>query len=254
MPGLRNLQETFMTAITSRDDTSFAHHLVETAGERRLNIYRNNLLGNLGGALTSAYPVVTKLVGEAFFSYAAEEYILRTPSRSGDLHRYGENFGDFLQAFPPAASLPYLPDVARLEWLCHRLYFAAEHAPLSLESLSCIPPDRYGELRFILHPACDLFRSPYPVDRIWAVNQDDYQGDLSVALDSGPCYLLVLRRGPLPAPLALPIGDWLFLHALQAGDGLNGACAAALKGDAGFDLGTALHRFVTESILVETLL
>ena len=57
----------------------------------------------------------------AFFGEAARQYIVGHPSLSGDLNDYGGEFAQFLAAYPHAADLPYLPDVARLEWAINNL-------------------------------------------------------------------------------------------------------------------------------------
>ena len=52
---------------------------------------------------------------------------LRTTSASGGLNELGGHLADFLPAFAPARELPYLADVARLEWLVHKAHYAADH-------------------------------------------------------------------------------------------------------------------------------
>ena len=66
------------------------------------------------------YPTVEQLVGAPFFRYAAHEFILAHPSKSGNLHDFGEDLPGFLAGFEPARALAYLPDCARLEWAWHR--------------------------------------------------------------------------------------------------------------------------------------
>src|SRR5512134_2655165 len=132
----------------------------------RLAIYRNNVVHNYCEALRAVFPVVERLVGEEFFGHAARRYALACPSRSGDIQAFGESFPEFLAALPGAAGLPYLRDTARLEWLVHEAFHAAEHPGVDLELLAGVPAERYPELRFALHPSCRLLASPYPVHRI----------------------------------------------------------------------------------------
>jgi hypothetical protein len=82
----------------------------------RIAIYRRTVFANYRNALAATYPVVKRLVGAPFFNTAVDSYVHAHPSASGDLNVYGDAFGDFLAAYPHAANLPYLPDVARLEW------------------------------------------------------------------------------------------------------------------------------------------
>jgi len=58
----------------------------------RARLYRDNALATLSGALAATYPVVRRLVGDAFFGEAARRHALAVPSRSGDLNAYGGTF------------------------------------------------------------------------------------------------------------------------------------------------------------------
>jgi hypothetical protein len=198
---LRELQERFAQAVLGRDDTVLGQHVLANGmtggmtGARRLQVYRNNTLASLTEALAAVYPVVRRLVGEAFFGYTAREYILAHPSVSGNLHDFGGEFAAFLARFPGAAELVYLPDVARVEWAYHQVFHEADPPPLDLAALAGVSPEHYGALRFRLHPASRLLTSPYPVLRIWAVNQEGFEGDQTVDLAEGGVKLLVIRRG-----------------------------------------------------------
>jgi hypothetical protein len=253
MNSLRELQLGFLQALFSRAGSDFVTQLVagEVNGEQRLDIYRNNTFTNLRNALHSAYPVVGRLVGEDFFNYAATEYIYHRPSTCGDLHSYGDRFAEFLQTFPPAAGLPYLADVARLEWACHTAFFAADHLPLDLQRLAEVPVEQYSALAFQLHPACRLLESAYPIDAIWHVNQEDYRGKQEVVLDQGGVKVLVRRPRHHAEVVALTESEWCFLEALASGDSLGTASARALHIAADFDLAGALQRFVDEVTLVD---
>ncbi|NMQ19699.1 DUF2063 domain-containing protein [Candidatus Competibacter phosphatis] len=94
MLALHELQRRFAAAVLDSDSSGFEHHIraAGLSGARRLRVYRNNTRLGLTGALEAVYPVVSKLVGEGFFRYAAAEYIARHPSRLGDLHEYGGFF------------------------------------------------------------------------------------------------------------------------------------------------------------------
>src|SRR5262249_59736878 len=77
-------------------------------------------LATLPAVLEPAYPVVSALVDRRFFGYAADAFIRRHPPAGARLGEDGADVPEFLAAFPPCAHLPYLPDVARLEWAVHR--------------------------------------------------------------------------------------------------------------------------------------
>jgi hypothetical protein len=141
-----------------------------------LEVYRRGMRGNHAGALTATYPVVTRLVGEAFFDEAARAYAAAHPSSSGDLNQYGGHFAAFLAAYPHAASLPYLPDVARLEWACHECEQAPDAAPFDFAALAAVAPAAHGGLRFTLHPSVRLVASAHPIVSIHAANAPERDG------------------------------------------------------------------------------
>ncbi len=251
MPSLHDLQLGFAEAVFDATASHFTQYIRANGltGARRLQVYRNNVFASLTSALQAVYPVVERLVGEGFFRHAADRYIRRYPSTSGNLHDFGCAFAEFLAGFKAAAALAYLPDVARLEWAHHLVFHAAEHPSLDLSALSAIRPDHHTA-RFHLHPASRLLASDYPVLRIWEVNQDGYTGDQCVDLAEGGVKLLVLRRGLAIELQTLGEGEYAFLNALAAPQDLGSACEAALGAEANFDPGACLQRHVARCTLV----
>lgn len=220
------------------------------SGQRRLQIYRNNVFASLTEALRDVFPVVARLVGEGFFSYAAHEYIVLHPSRTGNLHDFGAFFSSFLQEFQPAQALPYLPDIATLEWAWHGVFHAADHPPLSLDDLAQVPPERYPALRFRMTPASRLVSSDYPILRIWQVNQEDFAGEQTVDLDSGGDKLLAVRPENQVVVLPLSDGEFELLNVLAGGDSLDRACEAALAVEENLDIPSYLRAHVLSGALV----
>jgi len=184
MSELADLQRQFLMAITS-DGTSFdntqlsAAIVDQTHGiEKVLNVYRNNWRSNLRNALRVTYPVVERLVGAEYFDWMADKFIDAQPSQSGNLDNYGAEFPEFVRNFPGVEALPYLADVALFEFCVDAVMVAPEELP------SQLLPSR-------------LMTSPFPIHRIWQVNQEGWEGDDTVSLDEGAAYLLIQRRTAL---------------------------------------------------------
>jgi hypothetical protein len=173
------------------------------------------------------------------------------PSRSGNLDDYGAEFAQFLSEFPGAAKLPYLPDVARLEWEWQQVFNAAEHTPLAAKRLAQVPPRQYPQLQFTLHPAARLLASDFPVQRIWQVNQPDYDGDQSVDLRFGGVMLLIKRSGHRIEIEPLTRSEWTFLHALAEERTLAQSCELVFAMAPDFDVSATLRRFVADDVLVD---
>ncbi|HEY5863731.1 MAG TPA: DNA-binding domain-containing protein, partial [Casimicrobiaceae bacterium] len=190
MPDLAALERAFAAALTARsveaaDVTPFAGPAVRTRA--RLRLYRGNVQVNARHALANAHPVCARLVGADFFDGLAYEYAARTPSRSGDLNEYGAGFAGFLAAFPPVSEqVPYLPDVAKLEWLVHLAHYAADAPPFDAAVLAGIPAAQLGQARLVPAPATALVESRWPVASIWRAHVADDDHVPEVDLASGP--------------------------------------------------------------------
>jgi hypothetical protein len=230
-------------ALPPQTDMAYQNYSAATA----LDIYRNNYHGNLHDALAGAYPVIEQLVGRDFFRHMTRQFIGLHPPHSGNLHHYGAQMPAFVAAFEAAQTLPYLADVAALEWACHCAYFADDAAALDLGQLAQIAPGHYPAL--ILHTACELVCSGYPIAAIWHAHQPGASSDFHIDLDSGPCNALVSRRDDVVVVSELAQADAAWLKMIQSGTPLGAATDATQQRHPGFDLQAALLNLIAQDAL-----
>jgi hypothetical protein len=235
-----------MIALAQRQREFMESLLAPGGGEPRLEVYRRNMAENLHDALAAAYPVVQRLVGRAFFREAARRFARASPSASGDLNLFGEGFSLFLRSDDYAQSLPYLPDVARLEWACHESHRAPEAEPFDFAALARVAPELHGEIRFAAHPAVRLVESPYPIEALWAANQPDRDG--SPGREAGPDRVLVHREGHRVRVSRVERAEWVFLTRIAGGAALASACEGLSEAEAGSLLGATLARYVERGV------
>lgn len=214
-------------------------------GSVALGVYRNNYRGNLHDTLAGAYPVIEQLVGMEFFRQLTRKFIEAHPSLSGNLHHYGGQMAAFIAYFPPAQQLVYLPDVAALEWTCHRAYFADDNATLDIGKLAQVIPEQYPDLILQIHPACDVVHSRYPVAAIWHAHQPGAASDFHIDLNGGSCNALVFRREDVVQVRDLAEADAEWLSGIQSGSAFGAATAATLERHPDFDLQSALAELVS---------
>lgn len=201
---------------------------------RRFDVYRNNVYASLIDVLAGRFPMGQRLVGEEFFRAMARVYVEREPPRSPVLLRYGAGFADFVADFPPAAPVPYLADVARLEWAWHAAYHAPDATPLTLAELA---DAAHGaeHTPLTLHPSLHVVRSAYPVVTIWRLAARKGE-DEPARLPAGGEDALVVRPHLDVEVRRLTDGGAAFVLALQSGVTLHEAAAAALHAAPDFDL------------------
>lgn len=224
MPTLRELQHAVRHSIIELDDAEAIAYIaaIGISAQDRLSIYRNTFTQTLIRALRLSYPAVDRLVGAEFFAAAAGEFIVRQPPRSSYLDDFGGNFAAFLEQFAPAASVPYLSDVARLEWAVSCALHAPDATPLPLATLGVVDAADYARVCFIPHPSVALVHTVFPADAIWhAVLDDDDAALAAIELSSGPAWLIV-QRNPTGVDIArLDETLWNFVSALCAGRALG---------------------------------
>ncbi|MFZ5524292.1 MAG: DNA-binding domain-containing protein [Pseudomonadota bacterium] len=209
-----------------------------------IDVYRNNYRGNLHDALAGAYPVIEHLVGKDFFRRLTRAYIEQHPSRSGNLHHYGEQMAVFIADFLPAKQLVYLSDVAALEWACHSAYFAADAGTLDTGKLSRLGQEHYSNLVLVFHPACHVVHSRYPVADIWHAHQPGAPGDFHIDLDSGPSNALVIRKDDAVLVSELADADAEWLDNIRNGRTLGVATEVVIESHPDFDLQACLVNIV----------
>src|SRR6056297_1810129 len=204
---------------------------------RRVDIHRNNAAHTMAEALAATFPAVRKLVGDAFFAATAREYLAVDPPRSALLFRHGAGFGDFVEGFAPAASVPYLADIARVEWLRLRAFHAADAAPAGIEALGAVAPEALPATLLEPHPALGVVRSRFPVVAIWA---DVTGADDGRRVDMGVAETAAVTRPDMAVETrALDAATGAFLAAVATRRPLGEAAAAAAAEDP--DTGLATH-------------
>ena len=224
-------------------DPSYAKYSASIA----IEVYRNNYRGNLHDALAGAYPVIEQLVGKDFFRLLTRSYIEQHPSRSGNLHRYGEQLGPFVATFPPAKLLVYLAEVAALEWACHLAYFAPDAPMPDIQMLAQLEPEQYSRLTLLSHPATHVVRSSYPIAAIWQAHQPGSPEDFHIDLDSGPCVALVTRMHDVVQVSELTEAEAAWLSEIRAGIALGIATDNVLGSYPDFDVQAALANLMSLS-------
>jgi hypothetical protein len=210
---------------------------------RRLQIYRNNHFETLTNAMFAVYPVLAQLVSESFFRRLARGYIAEHPSRSGNVQRFGGRLAAYVARLPAAAGLPYLRDVAALEWACHEVYHAAADIVLAPLALLEVPAAEQPRLRLRLQRSSRLIASRFPILKIWQAHQTA-AGPASgpISLEDGAVRLLVTQRDLDVEFCVLATAEDRWLRALSSGATLAEASATALRIDAAFNLAGVLTR------------
>ncbi|MBB3196490.1 HvfC/BufC N-terminal domain-containing protein [Roseateles terrae] len=213
---------------------------------KRYNVYRNNVTVSLIAAVAAIYPAVQRIVGEDFFRAMARAHVRETPPSSPLLFDYGRAFPAFIAAYPYAAEMPWLADVARIERAWLDAYHAADAPALAADDLAALPAQALPDLQLRAHPAAQVVRSAYPAVSIFAINR--HEGPVSPLTTRDAQIALVTRPADEVIVTHLPDEAAPFLQALLDGQPLASAAEAALSANPSFDLTTHLAALIEAGV------
>lgn len=207
----------------------------------RLKIYRNNIVGSLTDVICASFPIIDALVGREFLELMARSYALENPPRHGCLNQYGEGFDRFIEEFELAQSLPYLPDIARLELAMNAAYYAVDDTALAPEALNTKNPE---DLKIPPRTSVHLIASPYPLLDIKEFCEKGGEGE-ALDLNKDGAQIMVYRPHLDTEIVILDPSEYLMLQNLQRAQRLGDALEETLNSYEGFDVSTFLQKHLT---------
>ncbi len=191
------------------------------------DIYRNNTIGSRKRALQAIYPVIEKILGVRCFDKLAHDFVMATPSVDSDLNLYGAGFSGFLQKLTnnetAFSGLPYLKDLATLEWLYHKAYYAADDLPLASTQFTDLDTTVMLERSRSLYCMSSL----YPVYAIWHNHQAN-DSVKEVPAITNEDFILIFRQQGHPVVQQLDREEWSILQSVKVQKDLDGMVQSAL--------------------------
>ena len=241
---LRDLQAAFAAHLEGEEPGDLAAAVTgdSISASARLQVHRNHVRHSLAAALAATFPTVEALVGEDFFRGLARAYVADTLPAQPVLAEYGGTFSDFVAGWGPARTLPYLADVARLDWALNAAWHAPLEGRLTARDLAALPGQDLPARRLALSAGTGLLSSAYPLDRIWSASQPGAT-DEAVALGGG-VQLLVLRQADDAGFVRVSPGEAALLDALVRGESIEAAAARAASADTDFELSSGFARLL----------
>jgi hypothetical protein len=199
-PDLKQTQELFWALITAPEGVRAAIDAPSGRGRRidpaqvdavfagdehlpaveRLDIYANMYFFRLLDCLAEDFPKLRAALGPERFHNLVTDYVLQHPSEHPSLRYLGRRLPEFVAGHAPSAGLPFLADLARLEWTRAGVFDAPDSATLTRAALARLPQESVGESRFRFVPAFALLRFDHEVVRYWRA-LDEAEADAGAA-------------------------------------------------------------------------
>jgi len=195
------------------------------AAAERLAVHVDGYPARLHDALLDAFPAVAHLVGAGAFHALVQRYRHAAVLRSYNLNDAGSELAAHLRGDPLAAELPFLPDLAALEWAMARAFHAVETAPLAAAELAALAPETILAGGVRCQPSLALVESPWPIHALWSARETPHA---AIDVDLTDAEAVVVWRRDLDVEcLALDAEQAAVLRALLAGASVASAAEQA---------------------------
>ena len=216
----------------------------------RFAVHRNNVVSSLIDALADTFPVAQRLVGIEFFRAMTSIFVRQSPPRSSVLALYGQALPDFIDRFEPARSVPYLADVARLEYARVVSSHAADADALSNQEAMRVlgSGERADALILGCHPSLIAFESSRAAVSIWAAHQGDENLEAIDVERPEACWVIRDALDVLVLPVSTAAAT--FVRSIRGGTPLGRAASDAHQADTSFDLTATLTLLVRHGALI----
>ncbi len=133
----------------------------------RLAIYGDGYFARLTDCLGHNLPALKNVLGDSAFESLAKSYLTKHPSTFRSVDEVGHRLPEFLAARPNFGPWKFLPDLARLEWACHRAFYADDGLAVDPTAVSSRPPSDWENARLVFSPSVRWIRLRWPVIALW---------------------------------------------------------------------------------------
>lgn len=220
MKTLKDIQLQFQQSLFVEQQQLALHDLdfiSSSYAKERFSVYRQTLLENLRNTLELTFPGLWVLLGAECANSIAYAFIkkLEHLPTTCCLDDWGYEFTSFFETVTELISLPYLKDVAVLEWFKHLSYYAAEMDGIDLSSLQHLSEQQLNEVKFNFQPSVFLLQSPFPLQKIFEVIENPNAE--AVDLSGDGAYAVVVRIEHRVEIYWVCQQEWHFLNALKQG-------------------------------------
>ncbi len=163
-------------------------------GKKRLSVYADGYTARMHESLVEAYPAVQRIIGKKSFLKTSFRYAEAFPSHEYNLSMAGKHYAEFLSKSALSKKLPFLPDLARLEWRVAQSFHAFQEKPFDIKTLENLLPEDWENLSFEFQPSVALLASRWPILNIWNARKTPAK-KIIIDLVNRPQNLLIYKTG-----------------------------------------------------------
>jgi hypothetical protein len=165
-----------------------------TDPSQRLAIYRDGYPARIRESLRAAYPATDHILGGRTFDCLAQRYLDGLDAGLRNLNYVGFALPGFLTSDELADELPFLPDLAQLEWAVLECFHSELLEPFDFAEADDWSLADWDRARFKFQPGLALVNSRWPICALRSARATE-RSKICVELVGHPESALVYRQG-----------------------------------------------------------
>jgi hypothetical protein len=227
-PSLSELQRGVTARILGRDEPGVHRWIDVPAGvdtALRLAVYTGGYRARVMESLREAYPAAVNILGDGSFAALVERYAEQIPAELRNLNSVGAALPAFLSSDRLGRDLPFLPDLARLEWAVLECFHSEVADPFDASRCADWSDDDWAGARIGLQPGMALLRSAWPLRELRESRHLD-RSAIDIDLANRPDRVLVYRAGFEVVAESVDEHEAAAIERLRAGQPLGEVTAA----------------------------
>jgi hypothetical protein len=235
-------------------DRAVARAIDDRAGlsaDDRLSIYANAYRARSIEALSTDYPALRCMLGDADFASLCERYVRAFPSTSFTLRDFGASLSRHIAADHALAQRAFMTELAAVEWAFVDAFDASDAPTADARAMARWAPQDWPDLEIDVHPSVRRLDLEWNSLEVWKAVTTG--GERPPIESSEPRVCFVWRRGyetVFRSVDAVERSAWLAL----AGGGTFASACDALVGDVEPDAvplraATLLHTWLADGLI-----
>jgi hypothetical protein len=197
-PSLAELQEAMTARILGDEGPSPLDDWIRVPGgadlEARLSVYQEGYPARIASSLSEAFPAIANILGDGSLAKLTERFIRRGLPSERNLNRIGRSLPHFLVDDPLSGDLPFLPDLAALEWAIFECFHSEPGRDFDLATTTAFSLDDWARTQITFRPGSTVVLSAWPIRELWMTRELD-RSEINLDLAGRPEQVLVHRVG-----------------------------------------------------------
>jgi hypothetical protein len=186
----------------------------------RLGVYTGGYSARIREALLEAFPAVAMILGDGSLDSLLHRYLPLVPTGWCNLNSVGQALPDFLVSDRLSEELPFLPDLAHLEWSVFECFHARVGGTFDLAVAADWNLDDWARASIGFQPGVALVQSAWPIHELREARERD-RSQIDVDLVGHPRSVWLYRQGFDVVTEQLDDADAEAAHGLLRGEPLG---------------------------------